>query len=58
MVAATSDNVQVLAIIACERFGNTLAICPETCHKIETVVLPTPQPAPVAFLRGVVGFQQ
>ena len=25
--AATSDNVQPLALIACEKFGATLAIC-------------------------------
>jgi hypothetical protein len=56
VVAATNDNVQILAIVACERFGNTLAICPDTCHKVEAVILPTPQPAPLAFLRGVVGF--
>lgn len=31
--AATSDNVQVLALLACERFGATLAMSPESCHK-------------------------
>lgn len=54
--AATSDNVQPLAILACERFGNTLAMCPETCLKIERTVLPTPPPAVLKFLRGVVGY--
>ena len=54
--AATSDNVQPLAIFACERFGNTLAICPETCHKVERVILPTPKPAVLKFMRGVVGY--
>ena len=31
----TSDNVQPLAILACERFGAQLAICPETRLKVE-----------------------
>jgi len=54
--AATSDNVQPLAIIACERFGNTIAMSQETCRKMEVAVLPTPKPATVQFLRGVVGY--
>lgn len=31
--AASSDNVQILALLACERFGATLAMSPESCHK-------------------------
>jgi hypothetical protein len=56
MAAATTNNIQALAILACERFGNTLAMSRETCYKIETTVLPSPQPAPVTFLKGVIGF--
>jgi len=41
--AATSDNVQPLAIIACERFGNTIAMSQEACRKMEVSVLPTPK---------------
>lgn len=54
--AATSDNVQPLAIMACEQFGNTIAMCPETCSLIEKVVVPSPKPATIQFLKGVVGF--
>ena len=54
--AATSDNVQPLAIIACERFGNTIAMSPEACLKIEKSVLPTPPPAVLRFVQGVVGY--
>lgn len=54
--AATSDNVQPLAILACERFGNTLAMCPETCRKVEKTVLPTPPHAVLKFLQGTVGY--
>lgn len=54
--AATSDNVQPLAILACERFGNTIAMSQETCRKMETSVVPTTKPAVVHFLRGTVGY--
>lgn len=54
--AATTDNVQVLAILACECFGNTIAMSPETIRKIEHSVVPTPQPAILAFLQASVGY--
>ncbi|KAH8684077.1 hypothetical protein BGZ61DRAFT_534752 [Ilyonectria robusta] len=56
--AATTDNVQPIALIACERFGNTSAMCQETCLKIETLVLPTPQPAVIKFIRSTVGYSR
>lgn len=56
--AATTDNVQPIALIACERFGNTIAMCQETCLKIETLVLPTPQPAVIKFIRSTVGYSR
>jgi hypothetical protein len=33
--AATSDNVQVLALGACELYGATLAMCPSICTRVE-----------------------
>jgi hypothetical protein len=56
LAAATSDNVQVLAILACERFGNTIAISNETTSKVAYILVPAPEPAPVKFLKGLVGF--
>ncbi|KAH6987168.1 hypothetical protein EDB80DRAFT_898418 [Ilyonectria destructans] len=56
--AATTDNVQPIALIACERFGNTIAMCQETCLKIETLVLPTPQPAVIKFIQSTVGYSR
>ena len=50
--------MQPLAILACERFGNTLAMSQEICNKIEQRVLPTPQPAVVQFLNGLVGYSK
>lgn len=56
MRAATTDNVQPLAILACELFGNTLAISPEALRKVEHSVLPTPKPAVLSFLQSSVGY--
>lgn len=56
LAAAASDNVQALAIVACEQFGNTLAICDETAHKVESAIVPTPQPATILFLKAAVGY--
>ncbi|KAL6904432.1 hypothetical protein GGI43DRAFT_421780 [Trichoderma evansii] len=56
--AATSDNIQPLALLACEKFGGTIAICHETCRKIETSVLPTEKPAMIQFLQGIVGYSR
>ena len=58
MQAATTDNVQVLALYACEKFGATLAMSPDTVHKIERLVLPTPEPAAVKFLKATVGYSK
>ncbi|KAI1180967.1 hypothetical protein F4777DRAFT_180952 [Nemania sp. FL0916] len=54
--AATDDNIQPLAIIACEKFGNTLAICDDTRLKIEKTVVMKPTSRTINFLKAVVGF--
>ncbi|KAI9678913.1 MAG: hypothetical protein M1829_001898 [Trizodia sp. TS-e1964] len=54
--AATSDNIQPIAILACEQFGNTIAMCPETCRRMEYSVLPTPSPVAIQFLKAVAGY--
>ncbi len=58
VTAATSDNVQALALMACGRFGNTLAMSDETNNKVEHILLPSPEPAPIKFLQGAVGFSR
>jgi len=35
LAATLSDNVHPLAYLACERYGATLAMCPESCAKVE-----------------------
>ncbi|OAA68574.1 hypothetical protein SPI_00769 [Niveomyces insectorum RCEF 264] len=56
LAAATSDNVQALAMVACQQFGATLAICDETLNKIQSTVVPSPQPALIKFLGATVGY--
>ncbi|KFY77278.1 hypothetical protein V499_03261 [Pseudogymnoascus sp. VKM F-103] len=56
LAAATSDNVQPLAILACEKFGATIAISSRTASKVEKTIALSPEPAPVKFLKGLVGF--
>ncbi|KAI0418368.1 hypothetical protein F5X98DRAFT_337870 [Xylaria grammica] len=56
--AATSDNVQPLAIMACEQFGNTLAISGETRQRIQRTVVPTSDPAIIGWLKLKVGFMK
>ncbi|KAK3897858.1 hypothetical protein C8A05DRAFT_38565 [Staphylotrichum tortipilum] len=56
MTAALSGNVQVLAMVACERFGNTLAMRSETTDKVERILLPSPEPVSISFLKATVGF--
>jgi hypothetical protein len=54
--AASIDNIQAVAIVVCEQFGNTLPICDETSRKVETAIVPTPQPATILFLEAAVGY--
>ncbi|EJT70191.1 hypothetical protein GGTG_12364 [Gaeumannomyces tritici R3-111a-1] len=56
--AATTDNVQAIALLACERFGSTLAMSDETMSKIETSVVPTPPSIPIRFLQAKIGFSK
>ncbi len=55
MVASTSDNVQPLALMVCERFGGTLAMSSDTTNKVHHVLLPS-EPAPISFIKETVGF--
>ena len=43
-------------LLACERFGATLAMCPETCRKVEDLVIKTKPPSVINFLSAVVGY--
>lgn len=54
--ATTKDNIQPLALVACERFGATLPMCSETSRKVEDLVIKTKPPAVISFLSAVVGY--
>lgn len=54
--AASCDNVQALALLVCEAFGNTLAMCPETCLKVERIAGMHHQSVVVKFLKAQVGY--
>ena len=54
--AATTDNVQALALIACEKFGATLAMCPETNKKIEDLIIKVSGPKLVNFMSAQIGY--
>jgi hypothetical protein len=56
LAAATTDNIQPLALLACEQFGSTLAISSETTHKIEHILLPSPEPALFKSAKVAIGF--
>ena len=56
--AATSDNIQVIALLACEGFGAILPICPETCAKAHQLCSRGHESAVIAFLKAQIGFQK
>jgi hypothetical protein len=56
--AATSDNVQVLALRACESFGMTLPICLLTKMTIETEARPPTTSHIVKFLKARIGYAE
>jgi hypothetical protein len=50
--AASSDNIQALALIVCEAFGATLAMCQETCMKVERISGMRHESRTVKFLKS------
>ena len=54
IAAATSDNVEPLAVVACEKFGATLSICRDSCAKTERLV--EPQKPVIRFLGAYIGY--
>lgn len=58
--AATTDNVQPLSLLACERFGATLIISPGTCRKVESEVIKmqTPSARVLTFLNATIGYSR
>ncbi|SPJ78063.1 uncharacterized protein FTOL_06452 [Fusarium torulosum] len=57
LVVAARDNVQAVALIACQQFGSTIYICDETTSKVATDIVATPQPDTILFLKASVGYR-
>jgi hypothetical protein len=58
LIAATSDNVQPLALIACERFGAGVAMSPESCHKAYLMCTRDHDSATLSFLKATIGYRR
>ena len=56
IAAATSDNIQVIALLACEGFGVTIPMCPEICAKVHLLCSRSYESTVVSFLKAQVGF--
>ena len=54
--AATRDNVQPTALLACERFGATLAICPATRSKVEQLLKSQTGSTALGFIKAQIGY--
>ena len=54
--ATTRDNVQPLALISCEKFGATLAMCQETNKKMEDLIIKVSGPKYVRFMSAQIGY--
>jgi len=58
LAAATSDNVQALAILACEGFGATLPMATETRSKVEKLCTRDHQNAVLSFIKAQIGYKR
>lgn len=56
--AATTDNVQTTALLACEAFGTTVAMSPESCTKAEILCSQTGQSAMLPFVKAQIGYRE
>ncbi|KAI0532579.1 hypothetical protein GGR58DRAFT_517599 [Xylaria digitata] len=56
--AATSDNVQALALVACERFGTVVAMSPESCHKVFLLCDRSQESMTLGFIKAAIGYSK
>ncbi|KAK4195288.1 hypothetical protein QBC40DRAFT_259149 [Triangularia verruculosa] len=55
---ATSDNIQILALAACQLFGGTIAMSPATCGRIRRDVVPPSSNPVLTFAKVTVGWSR
>jgi hypothetical protein len=58
LAAATSDNVQALAILACEGLGATLPMTTETRLKVNKLCTQDHQGAVLSFFKATIGYKR
>jgi hypothetical protein len=58
LVAATSDNIQVLSIVTAESFGATIAMSQEAIMKVEQEVNKNHKSHIVSFLKSYIGYSK
>ncbi|KAH7303077.1 hypothetical protein B0I35DRAFT_195163 [Stachybotrys elegans] len=56
--AASSDNIQALAIVACEGFGTVVAMSPEACHKIFLLCDRSHESMTLGFIKAAIGYSK
>lgn len=56
--AATSDNVQALALVACEGFGAVVAMSPESCHKVFLLCDRSQESMTLGFIKAAIGYSK
>lgn len=56
--AATTDNVQALALLACESFGTSVAMSQESCHKAYLLCNRSHESAVSSFLKAQIGYRK
>ena len=56
--AATKDDVQPIAILACEAFGTMIAMAPETRAKVNNLCIRSHESAVMNFIKAQIGFQK
>ena len=56
--AATTDNVQALALLACESFGTCIPMSQESCHKVFLLCSRSHESTVVQFLKAQIGYRK
>lgn len=56
--AASSDGIQVLALVASERFGTNVAMSQESCHKAYLLCSRSHESTVVSFLKAKIGYSE
>lgn len=56
--AATTDNVQALALLACESYGTCIPMSQESCHKVFLLCSRSHESTVLQFLKAQIGYRK